>query len=97
MVKERERIERLVRFADEAVLATDVSANSYDVVVEAVGGTSSEPILIAVTAVAPLGQVVALGVYHAQATADLSVRQLLEKETTLRGSKAYRVNEVENP
>lgn len=96
VVKKPDRIERLAKFADEVVLTTDVAANSYDVVVEAIGGTSSEPILIAVTAVAPLGQVVALGVYHAQATADLSVRQLLEKEATLRGSKAYRVSEVED-
>jgi threonine dehydrogenase-like Zn-dependent dehydrogenase len=61
-------------------------------VVESVGGTSSEPILTAVTAVAPLGQVVALGVYPPQVTAGLLVRRLLEKESTLRGSKAYRVN-----
>ncbi len=74
------------------VTAGDVRANRYDVVLESVGGVGSEPILIAVTAVAPLGQVVAIGVYRPQATADLPVRRLLEKESTLRGSKAYRVN-----
>ena len=41
---------------------------------------------------APLGQVVALGVYLAHVAAEIPVRTLLEKESTLRGSKAYRVN-----
>jgi threonine dehydrogenase-like Zn-dependent dehydrogenase len=49
--------------------------------------------LTAVEAVAPLGQVVALGVYSPRATADLPVRKLLEKESRLRGSKAYRVHQ----
>ncbi len=92
-VKSAERIERLSTFADSVVTAGSVESNRYDVVVEAVGGISSEPISIAAAAVAPLGQVVALGVYRPQATADLSVRCLLEKESILRGSKAYRVNE----
>lgn len=92
-VKSAERIERLSIFADRVITVGSVESNRYDVVVEAVGGISSEPISIAAAAVAPLGQVVALGVYRPQATADLSVRRLLEKESILRGSKAYRVNE----
>jgi threonine dehydrogenase-like Zn-dependent dehydrogenase len=43
--------------------------------------------------VAPLGQVVCLGVYPPHLTAGFLVRTLLEKESTLRGSKAYRVND----
>jgi threonine dehydrogenase-like Zn-dependent dehydrogenase len=58
-----------------------------------VGGISSEPILTAISAVAPLGQVVALGVYRHDLAAVIPVRTLLEKESTLRGSKAYRVND----
>jgi L-iditol 2-dehydrogenase len=92
-VKDASRIERMTAFCDRAVTAHDLPANRYDVVLESVGGVGSEPILIAVTAVAPLGQVVAIGVYRPQATADLPVRRLLEKESTLRGSKAYRVND----
>ncbi|WP_327110498.1 zinc-binding dehydrogenase [Nocardia sp. NBC_01730] len=92
-VKHPDRIGKLAGFADEVVASADLAADRYDVVVETVGGISSEPILTAVTAVAPLGQVVALGVYHAQATADLSVRRFLEKEATLHGSKAYRITE----
>src|SRR5262249_9777297 len=49
-------------------------------------------ILTAILAVAPLGQVVALGVYRPDLTAVIPVRTLLEKESTLRGSKAYRVS-----
>jgi threonine dehydrogenase-like Zn-dependent dehydrogenase len=62
----------------------------YDVVLEAAGGTSSEAILSAVAAVAPLGHVVCLGVYVPRVAAALPVRRVLEKECTLRGSKAYR-------
>ena len=64
----------------------------YDVVLEAVGGMSSAPILTAISAVAPLGQVVALGVYRPDLAAVIPVRTLLEKESTLRGSKACRVS-----
>lgn len=59
---------------------------------QAVGGISSAPILTAISAVAPLGQVVALGVYRPALAAVIPVRTLLEKESTLRGSKAYRVS-----
>jgi threonine dehydrogenase-like Zn-dependent dehydrogenase len=92
-VKEADRIERFSDFGDRVVTAGDLLADHYDVVVESVGGASSEPILTAVTAVAPLGQIVALGVYRPDATAELPVRGLLEKESTLRGSKAYRVSD----
>jgi threonine dehydrogenase-like Zn-dependent dehydrogenase len=64
----------------------------YDVVLEVAGGISSAPILTAILAVAPLGQVVALGVYRPDLAAVIPVRTLLEKESTLRGSKAYRVS-----
>jgi threonine dehydrogenase-like Zn-dependent dehydrogenase len=43
--------------------------------------------------VAPLGQVVAFGVYRHDLAAVIPVRTLLEEESTLRGSKAYRVND----
>lgn len=92
-VKTADRIDSLSRFGDRVVTSSSLEADRYDVVIDAVGGISSEPILTAVASVAPLGQVVALGVYHPQATADLPVRSLLEKESVLRGSKAYRVND----
>lgn len=92
-VKNPDRTARMIEFCDRAVTARGVPVNRYDVVLESVGGVGSEPILTAVTAVAPLGQVVAIGVYRPEATADLPVRALLEKESTLRGSKAYRVTE----
>lgn len=41
----------------------------------------------------PLGQAVTLGVYRHDLAAVIPVRTLLEKESTLRGSKAYRVND----
>jgi len=43
--------------------------------------------------VARLGQVAALGVYRHDLAAVIPVRILLEKESPLRGSKAYRVND----
>jgi threonine dehydrogenase-like Zn-dependent dehydrogenase len=94
-VKETGRIERMYDrgFGDRVVTAEDVRVGHYHVVVETVGGMTSEPILTAVTAVAPLGQVVALGVFPPHVTAGLPVRSLLEKEAMLRGSKAYRVHE----
>lgn len=92
-VKDASRAGRLSGFGDRVVTAEDLKPDHYDVVVESAGGISSEPILTAVTAVAPLGQVVALGVYPPHVTAGFSVRALLEKESTLRGSKAYRVND----
>jgi threonine dehydrogenase-like Zn-dependent dehydrogenase len=49
--------------------------------------------LTAISAVAPLGQVVALGVYRHDLAAVIPVSTLLEKESPLRGSKAYRVND----
>jgi threonine dehydrogenase-like Zn-dependent dehydrogenase len=84
------------REARQAYLVTtveDLPVAHYDVVLEAVGGISSEPILTAISAVAPLGQVVALGVYRPNLAAVIPVRTLLEKESALRGSKAYRVND----
>ncbi len=92
-VKDASRAERLSGFADHVATADTLTEAQYDVVVEAAGGISSEPILTAATAVAPLGQVVALGVYPAHVAAEIPVRTLLEKESTLRGSKAYRVND----
>jgi threonine dehydrogenase-like Zn-dependent dehydrogenase len=92
-VKDRGRLARMAAFGDRVVTAEDLSSDPYHVVVESAGGTSSEPILMAVAAVAPLGTVVALGVYSPQATVSLPVRNLLEKESTLRGSRAYRVND----
>lgn len=89
-VKTSDRIERLVDFGDSVVTARELPANHYDVVVESAGGVSSVPIYVAATAVAPLGRVVALGVYAQQTKADIPLRMLLEKESTLRGSKAYR-------
>ncbi|MBR7827801.1 alcohol dehydrogenase catalytic domain-containing protein [Actinospica sp. MGRD01-02] len=89
-VKSRDRASRLAAFGNSVVTARDLPANHYDVVVESAGGVSSEPILVAARAVAPLGHVVALGVYAQQTTADIPVRALLEKESMLRGSKAYR-------
>jgi L-iditol 2-dehydrogenase len=92
-VKDLSRVERVSGFADHVATADTVTEARYDVVVEAAGGISSEPILLAATAVAPLGQVVALGVYPTHVAAEIPVRTLLEKESTLRGSKAYRVND----
>jgi len=92
-VKDISRTERMAGFADLVATADTLAATQYDVVLESVGGVSSEPILTAVTAVAPLGQVVALGVYVPNVAAGIPVRTLLEKESTLRGSKAYRVND----
>jgi hypothetical protein len=43
--------------------------------------------------VAPPGQVVAFGDHRHDLAAVILVRTLLEKESTLRGSKAYRVND----
>ncbi len=70
----------------------DLQVAHYDVVLEAVGGISSEPILTAISAAASLGQVIALGVYHPNLAAVIPVHTLLEKESTLRGSKGRRVN-----
>lgn len=92
-VKDGGRTERMSRFADFVVTADALADTQYDVVLESVGGVSSEPILTAATAVAPLGQVVALGVYLPNVAAGILVRTLLEKESSLRGSKAYRVND----
>jgi threonine dehydrogenase-like Zn-dependent dehydrogenase len=79
-------------FADHVVTVEELPVTHYDVVLEVVGGISSAPILTAILAVAPLGQVVALGVYRPDLAAVIPVRTVLEKEPTLRGSKAYRVS-----
>jgi threonine dehydrogenase-like Zn-dependent dehydrogenase len=89
-VKSPDRISRLADLGDSTVTVGDVLSNRYDVVLESAGGVSSEPISVAARAVAPLGHVVALGVYAQQTTAAILVRALLEKESALRGSKAYR-------
>jgi len=91
-VKDADRASRVSWFADHVVTVEEVPVTHYDVVLEAVGGISSAPILTAILAVAPLGQVVALGVYRPDLAAVIPVRTLLEKESTLRGSKAYRVS-----
>ncbi|MCW2936384.1 MAG: hypothetical protein JWM19_7346 [Actinomycetia bacterium] len=91
-VKDASRVSRVSGFADSVVAVEDAAVTHYDVVLEAVGGISSAPILTAISAVAPLGQVVALGVYRPDLAAVIPVRTLLEKESTLRGSKAYRVS-----
>jgi threonine dehydrogenase-like Zn-dependent dehydrogenase len=91
-VKDATRASRVSDFADHVVTVEDLPVTHYDVVLEAVGGISSAPILTAILAVAPLGQVVALGVYRPDLAAVIPVRTLLEKESTLRGSKAYRVS-----
>lgn len=92
-VKDATRRERMSGFGHATAVARDIPGNRYHVVIESVGGVSSEPISLAATAVAPLGQVVCLGVYPAHVTAGFPVRTLLEKESTLRGSKAYRIND----
>ena len=92
-VKDRTRLERMTGFANRVTTADALTEARYDVVVESVGGIGSEAILLAVNAVAPLGQVVGLGVYLPHVAAGIPVRTLLEKESTLRGSKAYRVND----
>lgn len=92
-VKEPVRIGRISGLGHIAAITQNLPSDRYDVVIESVGGMSSEPILTAVTAVAPLGQVVCLGVYSPHVTAEFPVRRLLEKESTVRGSKAYRVND----
>lgn len=91
-VKNDTRASRVSGFADHVVTVEELPVNHYDVVLEAVGGISSAPILTAILAVAPLGQVVALGVYRPDLAAVIPVRTLLEKESTLRGSKAYRAS-----
>ena len=91
-VKNGTRASRVSSFADQVVTVEELPVTHYDVVLEAVGGISSAPILTAILAVAPLGQVVALGVYRPDLAAVIPVRTLLEKESTLRGSKAYRVS-----
>jgi L-idonate 5-dehydrogenase len=91
-VKDETRASRVSGFAEHVVTAEELPVTHYDVVLEAVGGISSAPILTAILAVAPLGQVVALGVYCPDLAAVIPVRTLLEKESTLRGSKAYRVS-----
>ncbi len=91
-VKNKTRVPRVSGFAEHVVTVEELPATRYDVVLEAVGGISSAPILTAILAVAPLGQVVALGVYRHDLAAVIPVRTLLEKESTLRGSKAYRVS-----
>src|SRR5260221_7094377 len=92
-VKDYTRASRVSDFADHVVTVEELPVTHYDVVLESVGGISSEPILTAISAVAPLGQVVALGVYRPNLAAVIPVRTLLEKESTLRGSKAYRVTD----
>jgi threonine dehydrogenase-like Zn-dependent dehydrogenase len=92
-VKDDSRAARMSGFADRVATADALTEAQYGIVVESVGGLGSEAILLAVNAVAPLGQVVALGVYRPNVTAGMPVRTLLEKESTLRGSKAYRVND----
>jgi threonine dehydrogenase-like Zn-dependent dehydrogenase len=91
-LKDDTRTSRVSSFADHVVTVEELLVTHYDVVLEAVGGISSAPILTAILAVAPLGQVVALGVYRPDLAAVIPVRTLLEKESTLRGSKAYRVS-----
>ena len=91
-VKNATRASRISSFADHVVTVEELPVTHYDVVLEAVGGISSAPILTAILAVAPLGQVVALGVYRPDLAAVIPVRTILEKESTLRGSKAYRVS-----
>jgi len=91
-VKDQTRAARMSGLAVHATTADALTKAHYDIVVESVGGISSEAILLAANAVAPLGQVVALGVYPPNMAAGIPVRTLLEKESTLRGSKAYRVN-----
>lgn len=78
-VKDTTRASRVSDFADHVVTLEDLPVAHYDVVLEAVGGISSEPILTAISAVAPLGQVVALGVYRPNLAAVIPVRTLLEK------------------
>jgi threonine dehydrogenase-like Zn-dependent dehydrogenase len=91
-VKNGTRASQVSSFADQVVTVEELPVTHYDVVLKAVGGISSAPILTAILAVAPLGQVVALGVYRPDLAAVIPVRTLLEKESTLRGSKAYRVS-----
>lgn len=91
-VKDETRASPVSGFAEHVVTVEEPPVAHYDVVLEAVGGISSAPILTAILAVAPLGQVVALGVYRHDLAAVIPVRTLLEKESTLRGSKAYRVS-----
>lgn len=91
-VKDESRASRVSGFADHVLTVEDLPTTRYAVVLEAVGGISSAPILTAILAVAPLGQVVALGVYRPDLAAVIPVRTLLEKESALRGSKAYRVS-----
>jgi threonine dehydrogenase-like Zn-dependent dehydrogenase len=74
-VKDASRVSRVSGFADSVVAVV----THYDVVLEAVGGMSSAPILTAISAVAPLGQVVALGVYRPDLAAVIPVRTLLKK------------------
>jgi threonine dehydrogenase-like Zn-dependent dehydrogenase len=90
-VKDGGRADRVAGLTDQVVTAGRLRADHYDVVVEAVGGSGSEPILTAVTAVGPLGRIVALGMYAPEMVAAVPLRKLLEKEATLCGSKAYRV------
>jgi threonine dehydrogenase-like Zn-dependent dehydrogenase len=78
-VKDTTRASRVSDFADHVITLEDLPVAHYDVVLEAVGGISSEPILTAISAVAPLGQVVALGVYRPNLAAVIPVRTLLEK------------------
>lgn len=92
-VKDASRAVRMSGLADRVATADALTGAHYDVVVESVGGIRSEAILLAVNAAAPLGQVVALGAYHPNVAAGIPVRTLMEKESTLRGSKAYRVND----
>jgi L-idonate 5-dehydrogenase len=92
-VKGADRIDRLSGLGCATVVVGELTDGRYPVVVEAVGGSNGEPVSRAVAAVAALGRVVCLGVYPSDVTASLPVRDLLEKECTLRGSKAYRVND----
>lgn len=95
-MKSRARVGRLIPFALTAVPENKVASDTYDVVVECVGGDDTGPLRTAVSAVAPLGDIVCLGVYPPRLTSGLPIRVLLEKEATLQGSKAYRATDSDD-
>lgn len=74
-----------------AICSEDVTNDTYDIVLEAVGGATPSPVNLALRAVGHCGYIRMLGVFDPVLIVSTRVRSLFEKEASIRGSKSYPV------
>ena len=93
-VRREEKRQYLERYFSKSFHTTDSASfalqqNSYDLVIEAVGGTQTQTLSSAVKAVVPNGRILVLGAFHELCYGISGIRELFYKQIQLQGVNSF--------